>query len=96
MLELRHAIEVNKEGTAHLDDGVVAGEQTNKIGKTLGDGDIAQLTGVGDTRQQHLVLIAAAQHLLHPAHHACGIVVLFHLAVERIAHYRAVSAARRS
>ena len=47
MLKLRHAVEIDEERTADLNNGVIAGEQTDKIRKALGNGDIAQLAGVG-------------------------------------------------
>ena len=90
MLKLRHAVQIDEERTAHLNNGVIAGQQTNKIGKALRDGNVAQLAGVGHARKQHLMLVAATQHFLHAPHHARGVVVLFHLAVERVAHHRAV------
>ncbi len=90
MLELRHAIEIDKERAADLDNGIVARQQANKISEALGDGDVTQLAAVGDPGEQYLMLIAAAQHLLDPPHQSGGRVVLFHLAVERIAHHRAV------
>jgi len=90
MLELWHAVEIDKERAANLDNGVVARQQANKVGEALGDGDVAQLAAVGDSREQHLMLIAAAQHLLDPAHQSGGVIVLLHLAIERIAHHRAV------
>ena len=90
MLKLRHAVEIDEERTADLDNGVVAGQQTDKIGKALRDSNIAQLAGIGHAGKQHLVLVATTQHFLHPPHHARGVVMLFHLAVERVAHHRAV------
>ena len=35
-------------------------------------------------------VVAATQHFLHASHHARSVIVLFHLAVERVAHHRAV------
>ena len=90
MLKLRHAVEIDEERSADLNNRVIARQQADKIGKTLRDGNIAQLAGVGHARKQHLMLVATAQHFLHAPHHARGVVVLFHLAVERVAHHRAV------
>ena len=90
MLKLRHAVEIDEERTADLNNGVIAGEQTDKIRKALGNGDIAQLAGIGHPGKQHLMLVATTQHFFHAPHYARGVVVLFHLAVKRVAHYRAV------
>ena len=90
MLKLRHAVEIDEERTADLNNGVIAGQQTNKVGKALRDRDVAQLAGIGHPGKQHLMLVATTQHFLHAAHHARGVVMLFHLAVERVAHHRAV------
>ncbi len=90
MFKLRHAVQVDEERAAHLNNGVIAGQQTHEIGKALRDGDVAQLAGVGHARKQHLMLVAATQDFLHAPHHARSVVVLFHLAVERVAHHRAV------
>lgn len=62
MLKLRHAVQVDEERTAHLNNRVIAGQQTHKIGKALRNGDVAQLAGVGHARKQHLMLVAATQH----------------------------------
>ncbi|MNY47648.1 hypothetical protein D3C86_1829330 [compost metagenome] len=94
VLKLRHTVQINKERPADLNNRVIARQQTDKIGKALGDSDIAQLAGIGHTREQHLVLITTAQHFLHTAHHTCRAVMLFHLTVERIAHHRAVKQPR--
>ena len=90
MLKLRHAVQVDEERAAHLNNSVIAGQQTHEIGKALRDGDVAQLAGVGYARKQHLMLVAATQYFLHAPHHARSVVVLFHLAIERVAHHRAV------
>ena len=90
VFELRHAVEVDEERSAYLNNGVVAGQQANEVGKALGNRDVAQPAGVGHAGEQHLVLVAAAQHFFDAPHHARGIVVLLHLAVQRIAHHRAV------
>ena len=90
MLELRYAVEIDEERTADLNNRVIARQQTNEIGKALRDSDIAQLAGIGHAGKQHLVLVASAQHFFHAPHHARGVVMLFHLAVERVAHHRAV------
>ena len=96
MFKLRYAIQIDKKRSADLDNGVVARQQTNKIGKPLGDRDIAQITGIGDTREQHLMLIATTQHFLHASHDAGSIIVLLHLRIQRIAHHRAVQQPRRT
>lgn len=90
MFKLWRAIEVDKERATHLHDGVVIRQQTDKVGKTLGDRDVTQFAAVCDAREQHLVLIATAKDFLYPAHEPGGGIVRFHLAVERIAHHRAV------
>ena len=90
MFKLRYAIQINKKRSADLDNGVVARQQTNKIGKSLGDSDIAQITGISDAREQYLVLIATTQHFLHAPHDARCVIVLLHLRIQRIAHHRAV------
>ncbi|MPN02179.1 hypothetical protein SDC9_149393 [bioreactor metagenome] len=90
MFKLRHAIQIDKERSADLDDGVIARQQTDKIGKALGDSDIAQITGIGNTREQYLMLIATTQHFLHAPHNTRCVVMLLHLQIQRVAHHRAV------
>ena len=90
VLKLRHTVKIDEERSADLNNGVVARQQSNEIREALSNGDVTQLAGISYTGQQHLVLIATAQNFLHASHHAGSVVVLLHLAVERVAHYRAV------
>lgn len=61
MLKLWHTVQIDEERTAHLNDGVIAREQTHEVGKPLRNRDISQLAGIGHAGKQHLVLVAAAE-----------------------------------
>jgi hypothetical protein len=50
MFELRNAVKIDKKGATHLDNRVIACKQADKIGKALGNGNVAQLA-VSVTRE---------------------------------------------
>ena len=68
MFELRDAIKVDKKGAADVDNRVLTCQQADKIGKALGNGNVAQLSAVCHPGKQNLVLVATAQNLFHPPH----------------------------